>query len=129
MDYYIFIIMCIISTSGWVITNYAITLERKITEIIKMKENINIDSQTLFKLTQYWTVGRLFKQRWFLVSGALLQWLPIVASLVINIWWSAILVLIISIIFTNLLINMLGSKVQAVPFVGIILSSLLLIFR
>ena len=119
--------MCLISISGWIITGYAdVSIEKK-KKILDKSMLEHIETEDLYKLTQHWTTGGLYKNKSFIFIGLACQWLPILASAFINTWWSSFLVLLASFIASSFLINTFGSKVQAIPFLFLI-SSLFIIF-
>lgn len=134
MSYSILIYTCILSFSGFVFAFYGILAENKITKIVEYcsKRGISLESNSgveyFANKMKKWGAGSFFVSKQSFYFGITITLLSAIICLIYNPWWYLFIVLSISYFLYLFLANILGSIIQLLAMISLLLSIIMIVY-
>lgn len=134
MDYSILLYTCILSFSGFVFAFYGILAENKIEKIVEYGSKRGISLETNSGVEYFankmkkWGAGSFFVSKQSFYFGITITFLSAIICFIYNPWWYLFIVLSISYFLYLFLANILGSFIQLLAMISLLLSIIMIVY-
>ena len=135
IDNLYFIYCSILSFSGFVIAFYGILAKHKIekeTEI-GMDKGFNFDTDDGYayfaERFENWTAGAYFESQFAPIIGIIIAFLGAGLNLIINSWWSSIMLMVVAYLVYLQVVKLVKSKIQIISLLALLISAILIFIK